>query len=141
MLAVLTAPLAWGLFLYHVYLIWAGMTTNESHKWADWRDDIADGIVFKGRRRSRDSGGRSTNPGTEPKVAWPLESDQILVRREQGWPPSSEADEHRTGPSSALDIDHKDDGKGWTNVMKLEEVYNIYDLGFWDNLGDILRIR
>jgi palmitoyltransferase len=27
----------WGLFLYHVYLIWAGMTTNESPKWADWR--------------------------------------------------------------------------------------------------------
>lgn len=141
MLAALTAPLAWGLFLYHVYLIWAGMTTNESHKWADWRDDIADGIVFKGQRRSRGSGERPTNPGTEPKVAWPLESDQILVRREQGWSSSSEADEHRTGLSSALDIDHKNDGKGWTNVMKLEEVYNIYDLGFWDNLADIRPTR
>ena len=141
MLACMTAPLALGLFLYHVYLIWAGMTTNESHKWADWRDDIADGIVFKGRRLLTGPGGTFPNPEVEPKVAWPLESDQILIRREYGWPSSLEANEQRAGRSSASDTDPVNDGKGWVNVLKLEEVYNIYDLGFWDNFRDILRTR
>ena len=140
MLAFMTAPLAWGLFLYHVYLIWAGMTTNESHKWADWRDDIGDGIVFKGRR-STGAGARSTNPETDPDVAWPLENDQILVRREHGWPPNSEANEQSAGVSSASNIDPLIDENGWVTVMKLEEVHNIYDLGFWDNFSDILRTR
>ena len=30
LLALLTAPLGWGLFFYHVYLIWAGMTVGSS---------------------------------------------------------------------------------------------------------------
>lgn len=141
MLAFMTAPLAFGLFLYHVYLIWAGMTTNESTKWADWRDDIVDGIVFKGRRRLRSTGGRSTDPGTEPKVAWPLESDQILVRQEHGWFPSSEADAQRADFSSLSAADSVIDDNGWVNVMKLEEVHNVYDLGFWGNLKDVFRTR
>ena len=33
LLAMFTAPMAWGFFAYHMYLIWAGMTTNESSKW------------------------------------------------------------------------------------------------------------
>ncbi|TKA79520.1 hypothetical protein B0A49_01086 [Cryomyces minteri] len=50
LLAFYTAPLPLGLLAYHVYLIWAGMTTNESAKWADWREDMHDGVVFKARR-------------------------------------------------------------------------------------------
>ena len=139
MLAFMTAPLAWGLFTYHVYLIWAGMTTNESHKWADWRDDVVDGIVFKGRRRSRGAGGRSVDPEAEPNVAWPLESNQILVRREDGWPRSSEANEKGVDLSYSLATESVNDENGWVNVRTLEEVHNIYDLGFWDNFKDILR--
>lgn len=50
LLALFTAPLAWGLWTYHLYLIWAGTTTNENGKWGDWEADMADGCVFKGRR-------------------------------------------------------------------------------------------
>ena len=46
MLAASTFLLPLGLLAYHCYLIWAGMTTNESQKWADWRDDMVDGVVF-----------------------------------------------------------------------------------------------
>lgn len=141
LLAFMTAPLALGLFLYHVYLVWAGMTTNESHKWADWRDDIADGIVFKGRRRSRAAGERSADPETEPEVAWPLVHDQILVRGENGWPPSSEASDQRAAIPLSIASDLVNDENSWVKVRNLGEVHNIYDLGFWDNFRDILRTR
>ncbi|KAI7410477.1 zf-DHHC-domain-containing protein, partial [Hortaea werneckii] len=50
LLAGSTALLPFALLAYHAYLIWAGMTTNESSKWADWRDDIYSGHVFRSER-------------------------------------------------------------------------------------------
>ena len=46
LLMLMTAPLAMAFLVYHTYLIWAGMTTNESAKWSDWKDDVEDGFVF-----------------------------------------------------------------------------------------------
>lgn len=140
LLAVATAALPLGLLAYHCYLIWAGMTTNESQKWADLRDDMADGYVFRASRQAlnthnqlRKYGDRAsghanggTNPALrsgeardEPYVPWPVSSDQLIVRTNDGMPPFDQ---------EAL----------WTRVWSLSDVDNIYDLGGWDNFMEIL---
>jgi palmitoyltransferase ZDHHC4 len=129
LLAALSAPITFGLFLYHIYLIWAGMTTNESVKWADWRDDIADGVAFKGKRSELLAAGLMVDNLT-PQVGWPVETDQVLVRTEDGQPPGSK----RRG---GMQTDGADEGTGvvtWKKVRGLQEIDNVYDLGFWDNL-------
>ena len=143
LLCAATGALPLGLLAYHCYLIWAGMTTNESQKWADWRDDMADGCVFKASyealktrnslRRSDDrslqNGDRGPNPAfaagaviDEPYVAWPVSSDQVIVFTNDGKPPSGQ---------EAL----------WTRIWSLSEVDNIYDLGGWDNFMEIIKGR
>ncbi len=141
MLTTMTAPLAWGLLLYHVYLIWAGMTTNESLKWSDWRDDIADGLVFKGRRSLKAAGNGLFDPEVDPKVDWPIESDQVLVRTETRLPPNTEASRLGSAASFASNANHISHGPDWVSVKGLQEVHNMYDLGFWDNFIDILRTK
>lgn len=160
LLALLTWPLPLGLLAYHIYLIWAGMTTNESSKWADWRDDMADGVVFLGRRRDdtmaenrvdrvhaasasrrRASSGSSSDepiltPGEdeelvaleEPSTSWPLESRHILVRTRDGQPP-------KTLPARVQRVAEPD---SFERVWSLAAVENMYDLGFWDNLVEVL---
>jgi len=145
LLAATTTALPLVLFGYHCYLIWAGMTTNESSKWADWRDDMADGCVFKTSRdtllnytrlRQRGVGGAQSNGGSTPKglaydlgiteeeslVSWPIESDQVLVRTSDGKPPQGQ---------EAL----------WKRVWSLREVENVYDLGGWRNFVEVLKGR
>ena len=136
MLAALTAPLAWGLFLYHVYLIWAGMTTNESSKWADWKDDIADGLVFRSERHAEDHDGHLI-PEIEPFVDWPITSPQRLVRCENGKIPGVQIDSRENGEMSPTrgHLSHK---SRWKRLQGLHEVDNLYDLGFWDNLADAM---
>lgn len=145
MLASSTAFLPLGLFAYHCYLIWAGMTTNESQKWADWRDDMADGLVFVSSRRAirshtmkqedaLNSGnadpaakadfklgtdlGLLAGAEDDPDVIWPVDSDQIVVRTNDGKPPKGQ------------------EGL-WRRIWSLAEVENIYDLGGWDNFVDV----
>lgn len=132
LLAMMTAPLAWGLFWYHLYLIWAGMTTNESGKWADWRDDIADGLVFRADRNIDDGGGGERNTDIEPFVEWPISSTQQLVRSDNGRSPEAQPSSTGTQSRVAEQYTH------WRRVKSLEEVDNLYDLGFWDNLTDVL---
>jgi len=143
MLTASTACLPLGLLAYHCYLIWAGMTTNESQKWADWRDDMADGLVFASSRsavrahlkkRLEDmNGGAATgmadfsaalgltaNAEDEPYVHWPISSDQIVVRTNDGQAPRGQ------------------EGL-WRRVWSLDEVHNIYDLGGWDNLMEVMK--
>ena len=142
MLCAATGFLPLGLMTYHCYLIWAGMTTNESSKWADWRDDINDGLVFKANRRdlnthralrkygdhsSRQSNGHNQplealKSGSEPKIAWPVYSEQVLLYTENGQSPAGE---------EAL----------WTSVWSLNDVDNIYDLGGRNNFKEILKGR
>lgn len=141
LLAVTTAPLPLGLLAYHVYLVWAGMTTNESSKWADWRDDMADGVVYRAKRsvivskererRRTDAAARSsvlpggeTDSDTEPSAVlnWPVKSDQMIVRTTDGKPPSGQEEL-------------------WEQVTSLDHVVNIYDLGFWQNLVSIMQAR
>lgn len=143
MLTAATGTLPLGLLGYHCYLIWAGMTTNESQKWADWRDDMKDGCVFKASRkvlethhrlrRYGDHNTRSANgdvnselsTGVSPDeshVSWPLSSDQVIIYRIDGRPPAGE---------EAL----------WTRIWSLRDVDNIYDLGGWNNFKEILKGR
>ncbi|KAK5136748.1 hypothetical protein LTR08_002044 [Meristemomyces frigidus] len=140
LLAASTAALPLGLFAYHCYLIWAGMTTNETQKWADWRDDIADGGVFKTSREALLSHSRPRSPEgangaastglavhlgvteEEPQVRWPISSAQVIVRTNDGRPPRGQ---------ETL----------WTQIWSLSDVDNLYDLGGWDNLMEVLNGR
>ena len=125
MLAAMTGPLTWGLFWYHIYLIWAGMTTNESSKWADWRDDITDGVAYrrtKGEKRARPC---LQGSDVEPAVKWPIWSTQELTT----YPDGDHSEPRSNGKTPT---------KEWTKVTNLTEIENLYDLGFWRNLHDIL---
>ncbi|KAF2181098.1 zf-DHHC-domain-containing protein [Zopfia rhizophila CBS 207.26] len=159
LLALLTWPLPLSLLGYHVYLIWAGTTTGESAKWADWRDDMDDGVVFLGWRREdtmhtmrdvyasqsshheqQDSNSSTlsspipTPPETppdeeEPPTTWPLESRHILLRTLDGHPPQN--------LSSRIKSVAKEDS--FKRCWQLKEVENVYDLGFWDNFIEALQ--
>ncbi|KAF2624529.1 palmitoyltransferase swf1 [Macroventuria anomochaeta] len=146
LLALLTWPLPLGLLAYHIYLIWAGMTTNESSKWADWRDDMADGVVFLGKRREdtmaenwfsashptaaplRRADNEEEIDVEEPQTTWPLESRHILVRTRDGQAPKSL-------PPRIQRVAEPD---SFERVWSLAAVENVYDLGFWDNLVEVL---
>ncbi|KAF7190003.1 Palmitoyltransferase swf1 [Pseudocercospora fuligena] len=133
LLAASTAGLPLGLLAYHLYLIWAGMTTNESQKWSDWKEDMVDGFVFMAKiedlrthHRMRKYGDAlangssrmsSPNPAlfafddpNEVVVPWPINPEQVLVRTKDGKPPRGQ------------------DGL-WNRVWSLDDVDNIYDLG------------
>ncbi|KAK1146312.1 hypothetical protein N8T08_003099 [Aspergillus melleus] len=75
----MTAPLAAAFLVYHTYLIWAGMTTNESAKWSDWKEDVADGMAF--RSNKAEIYGTSPLLGEYQSVhtSWPVSSEQVLV--------------------------------------------------------------
>lgn len=143
LLAITTSPLPFALLAYHVYLIWAGMTTNESAKWADWRDDMTDGVAWIGKRsvveahnkerKARHSRNRNRLSGmagpisdseqdAEEHVPWPKHSDQIIVSTTDGKAP--------TGQEQL-----------WERCTSLDMVDNIYDLGFWQNLVAVMTGR
>ncbi|KAH8707522.1 palmitoyltransferase swf1 [Phaeosphaeriaceae sp. PMI808] len=151
LLALLTWPLPLGLLSYHVYLIWAGMTTNESAKWSDWQDDMAEGVVFLGLRRedtiqankfvprthaplSSTHASSSNSPmatlpdDEEPPTTWPLESRHILVTTRSGQPP-------QTLPARVKAVAKEG---SFERVWNLAAVENVYDLGFWDNIREAL---
>jgi hypothetical protein len=162
LLALLTWPLPLGLLVYHIYLIWAGMTTNESSKWADWRDDMADGVVFLGVRREETM--RSTYPSEpEPELRRPIvdsysEASSASITpiptppetpNEEEEPPTTWPLESRhilirtlnglpprTLPSR---INSVADGNSFERVGSLAAVENVYDLGFWDNFLEVLK--
>jgi hypothetical protein len=129
LLMIFSFPLSTGFLIYHTYLIWAGMTTNESAKWADWRDDVADGLVFRAKVKDLRTSYPRLSSDLEPDMGhWPGGESQWWVIRTRGgaWP-MRRVQEHG---------DHVEDLR-WQRVHNLSEVENIYDLGFWDSLRDI----
>ncbi|AEO63970.1 uncharacterized protein THITE_2043159 [Thermothielavioides terrestris NRRL 8126] len=121
LLALMTSPLVWALLGYHVWLIYCGTTTNESMKWSDWQVEMDLGFAFKRRLDPR----RIKDVSVEPAwTRWPAEAEQVLVRTEDGMPP---------GPAT-----HASGVGEWQAVWRLRDVENLYDLGFWDNLLDVL---
>ena len=141
LLCFMCAPLAHGLLIYHLYLIWAGMTTNESAKWADAKEDIAEGLLWRSTRSVISSSNKSarwsagelvTAEEVEPALStpWPNTTDQVLKCVEFGHDP-----EQQTGAARAKADDH------WTQVRSLQEIVNLYDVGFWENMRDIFGQR
>ncbi|KKA29220.1 hypothetical protein TD95_000946 [Thielaviopsis punctulata] len=118
LLAILCSPMVWMFLFYTLFLVYCGTTTNESLKWADWKVEIGDGVVY---RRSM-SLAREKYLNIEPAVTrWPTETEQILTRVEDGHVP-----------------DPNFPGRGeWERVDSLRDVDNLYDLGFADNMRDI----
>lgn len=120
LLASLLSPLVWGLALYSFYLVYCGMTTNESMKWSDWKYDMKDGFAFQ----------RYLPPVTaqDPRrqtlcSRWPKEPDQILLATSDG-----------QAPKGAYSLP----GEGeWERVWKLEHVDNLYDIGLSNNFKDV----
>lgn len=142
LLALLSAPLATGLLAYHIYLIWAGTTTSETQKWGDLKEDMADGLVWKGTREAVFKHGSQAADGglTEPPTSWPVSSNQIVVRTIDGRPPTF----RDAGAGSRLENDGADrqtPESQWARCWTLSEIENIYDLGFVDNLRDALGFK
>ena len=138
LLAFMTVPLAWGMFLYQIYLIWAGMTTNESSKWSDWKDDIDNGLVFKLEESTNHSDKTRSHLGIEPIVDWPITSNQRLIKCEDGQPPSLNIGPTRE--STETNETSSVQQLRWRRLSGLHQIDNLYDLGFWDNLGDVLAV-
>lgn len=142
LLAAMSFPLGAGFLGYHIYLLWAGMTTNESSKWADWRDDIADGLVYRAAISSLRAQYPRLPPEIEPQTTWPVESKWWVVLTDHGEPPTLP---HHPPPSPAQSRDENGAAglpdPRWSKVRGISDVENIYDLGFWSNLGDVLFNR
>lgn len=119
MLALLTAPLPAGLLGYHIYLIWAGMTTNESGKWADFKEDMYDGLVWVKDVDQRESAMASGNSYVQDEYQWPTRSRLFSV--------------------ITFNAQQPDDNVHWRRAWKLADVENIYDLGFIESLKHVLR--
>ncbi|KAI1937473.1 palmitoyltransferase swf1 [Ophidiomyces ophidiicola] len=141
LLATLTAPLSAAMFCYHLYLIWAGMTTNESAKWSDWRDDVAAGTVFQAKS-SQIYGRHEGDAITESEIHWPKLSDQTLVFTTDGRAPKEgyTPTKDRFSILQPQDTNAEEDPR-WTRVTNMKEVVNLYDCGFLNNLVDSLDLR
>jgi hypothetical protein len=103
LLCLMCVPLGAAFLIYHVYLLWAGMTTNEQGKWADWKEDIADEVVFRAEiellRQGMDVGvqgatatgkraGAAEDAGAELGAYPPLPVDIEPPAQRVDWPPS-----------------------------------------------------
>jgi len=126
LLCFLTSPLVWGLYIYSMYLVYRGMTTNESGKWSDFQLDISDGFIF--RRRLSDN--RQRDGRFEPEVPdWPKASTYVY-QRTYDEPPDITTNLPGDGQWYKGDQD-------WT----LADVDNIYDIGFVGNIIDVFLPR
>jgi hypothetical protein len=123
LLCTLTSPLIYGLYFYNIYLIYRGVTTNETGKWGDFQLDCEDGYTFSrplGKERLKDM-------RKEPDVPeWPKQSMHIYIRTSDEAPPP--------------DADLPGDGT-WDHVWSMKGVDNLYDLGFLINIGDMFLPR
>jgi hypothetical protein len=123
LLALMTVPLPAGLLAYHLHLVCTGMTTNERSKWGDWRAELANGSGYIAPIVSKDQ----ANQGAICR--WPKHSEQILVLTSDGFPPRN------LQPAlEAVVGEHVE----WRRCSSLKDVDNIYDLGPWYNLMEVL---
>jgi palmitoyltransferase len=134
LLMLMTAPLAGAFLAYHIYLIWAGTTTNETSKWSYWKDDVEDGFVFKTKRSLIFENPLPMSPHDQ---AWPVHTDQILVTDDdppmEGCLLASDSNRIVRRPGRDVPPDPR-----WKRLDSMRDVDNIYDLGFWNNLRDVM---
>ena len=135
LLVLMTAPLTTGFIAYHLYLIWAGMTTNETAKWSTLNSYVSDGRVFKSEWTETSE--RSSSPdGPRGLVkTWPMVSNQVIAVTEDGQPPETGRISPFTSNDPCEECDsHRLVDREWIQLRSLRDVDNIYDLGFWDNM-------
>ena len=151
----MTFPLALGFLVYHIYLIWAGMTTNETAKWTDLKEDIEDGLVW--RARIEDVKGEYPGPLDERIVYDPVhwQDQESRNGRRPSWAGGRTAEwwviRTRSGAQpvrwNEVDGSQGEDGTGntkheeviderWVKVKSLKEIENLYDLGIVGNIRD-----
>jgi hypothetical protein len=138
LLAAMASPLPASFLAYHMYLIWAGMTTNESSKWADLAEDVADGLVWKARKA--DVVGRDEREREERRAKWPVAGQWVVVVTRDGEMPGQDKSmlgrgENGYAGGAGVSVTEYGDPT-WEKVTSLAEVENVYDLGFWGNLRD-----
>lgn len=138
MLCMMSCPLALGFLIYHIYLMWAGMTTNESAKWADWKEDVQDNVVWRAEvQRLRETYPRLPSD-VEPEdrlIQWPQEvrAKWWMVRTRDGEQPTfKKAGSQIQDDTVASDVPDE----RWERVRSMREVENLYDRGFWTNVVD-----
>ncbi|KAK4695773.1 hypothetical protein P7C71_g2031, partial [Lecanoromycetidae sp. Uapishka_2] len=73
----------------------------------------------------------------EPAVDWPILSTQQLISTESGQPPDTQAN-GGNGSTDPSPIQRGNIKQRWRQVRSLDEIDNVYDLGFWDNFLDAL---
>lgn len=150
LLACMTFPLAVAFLVYHVYLIWAGTTTNETAKWSDMREDIWDRLVWRAKIEDvkmeypgpleeeivydpnhwRD---QSSRRGRKPSWASGKKADWWVIRTKNGAQP--------TRWKATVEGQYEDEeiiDERWVKVGDLKELDNLYDLGVWDNAKDAM---
>ncbi|GKZ35027.1 copper transport protein [Aspergillus brasiliensis] len=140
LLMTMTAPLAGAFLVYHTYLIWAGMTTNESSKWSDWKEEVADGMAYKSSKAEIYGSSPLLAEYQSAQSFWPVSSDQVLILTD-GEPPkegcllSQHSNEIKQPSNRDAPVDRR-----WVQVQSMKEIDNIYDLGFWNNLRHVLGL-
>ncbi|WEW58221.1 palmitoyltransferase swf1 [Emydomyces testavorans] len=122
LLAALTTPLSTAMFCYHLYLIWAGMTTNESDKWSDWRDDIADGVAFKAKSSQIYGDPYDSDDMAGYMVPWPKLNDQTLVFTDGQAPKEGFLLTEDCFSIIQPDNPEAKDDPRWTRVLSMKEV-------------------
>ena len=132
-------PLGTGLLVYHVYLIWAGMTTNESAKWGDLKEDVGDGLVWRAKRE--DVVGveeRESEEERRVRAGWPVRGSWVVAVLRPGETPNGRQGGRKGGSMGENGYAGGDVDPIWERVTSLADVENVYDLGFWDNMRDAL---
>ncbi|KAF3903293.1 hypothetical protein ABW20_dc0110614 [Dactylellina cionopaga] len=124
LLCLMTGLMSFGFTGYHFYLLWAGTTTNETFKWSDWKDDIGANEVWMARDPTRNPfTGRwsSDTPGPLNAHNWPVQSDKIVYRI-----------------VNQEEMEYLDKSLVWGPVESMQEMENVYDIGFWKTLEGVI---
>ena len=115
------------------------MTTNESSKWGDLRDDVADGLVWKATRA--DVVGWEEREREESRAKWPVAGKWVVVVTRDGEIPAGSR-QGQNGHAGLVSVGRVGyEGATWEKVTSLAEVENVYDLGFLENLREVFVNR
>jgi hypothetical protein len=128
-LAMLAMPLPAGLLVFHIRLVWNGMTTIEYERWNDWREEIAEGTAFLAPLviKNNEESCQDILHGWDEKSPWPKRSQDFLVLTDDGLPPRN------LNPEIVKAVG---ENARWRRCRSLEEVENVYDLGVWENVRE-----
>lgn len=100
---------------------------------------MADGLVYKARRSDIYPNPKPRDDTIEPPSSWPGTADQVLILTDEpprvGFAISTQSNHIMQSEDPNAPIDPR-----WHRVNDMREVDNIYDLGFWRNMRDALKL-